>query len=454
MQGSMRATFLVAVVAIGLNAGVANAGTAQPALPTKAEPIAAAPDWNGLYLGFQYGMSFNSTKYDTDSTFVPGVFDTHTQIGDSSSAYGVYFGYNYQLPGPFVIGIEGDLTMSHGSFQLQGPASDFLQKFNGIDTIAGRFGFLVTPRTLLYGKVGASRIKLSGIEGFGTPFDTSVPATTFGIGIEGLVTDFVSLRLEATQTTATSDLVLNSNFDRYRPEVLQVMGGAAVKIDPLPHAASTQASWFPSPAAVNRSWTSVFVGGEGGAASGRVERTDPTFGQFGPFSDTGTIGGVFVGADWQVPTLVPWAPTFVIGVQYAYDWTSLQFADPTGNGLAAPIYQFASIDRVSAVTGRAGVLITPSTLAYFRGGPAWIRFTAEPDYFNAINPASGAGTSTMAATQLGMGVETFLTDHLALRVEGLFTHAHDEIALNGLAPDDTHLRPSIMSGTIGLLAKY
>jgi opacity protein-like surface antigen len=120
----------------------------------------------------------------------------------------------------------------------------------------------------------------------------------------------------------------------------------------------------------------------------------------------------------------------------------------------SPIYQFASIDRVSAVTGRAGVLITPSTLAYFRGGPAWIRFTAEPDYFNAINPASGAGTSTMAATQLGMGVETFLTDHLALRVEGLFTHAHDEIALNGLAPDDTHLRPSIMSGTIGLLAKY
>lgn len=450
----MRATFLVAVVAIGLSAGVANAETAQPALPTKAAPIAAAPDWNGLYLGFQYGMSFNSTKYDTDTSFVPGVYDTHTQIGDSSAAYGIYFGYNYQLPGPFVIGVEGDLTMGHGSFQLQGASSDFLQQFNGINTIAGRFGVLVTPRTLIYGKVGASRIKLSGIEGFGTTFDTSVPATTYGIGIEGLVTDNLSLRLEATQTTANSDLVLNSDFDRYRPEVLQVMGGAAVKIDPLPHAASAQASWFPSPSSVNRSWTGIFVGGEVGAASGRVERGDSVFVQYGPFSDTGTIGGAFVGADWQVPVLLPWSPTFVVGVQYAYGWTSLQFADPTGNGLATPVYQFASIDRVSAVTGRAGVLITPSTLAYFRGGPAWIRFTAEPEYFNAINANSGAGTSTMAATQLGMGVETFLTDHLALRIEGLFTRANDEITLNGILPDDTHLRPSIMTGMVGLLAKY
>lgn len=428
------------------------AGEAAHAAPPAPAPV-SAPDWNGLYAGFDIGVAANSTSHKTSSTFTPYAFDTFTHVGNYATGIGFHLGYNYQLPGPFVVGVEGSLDLPNGQYREFGPTQDFLMKLDTVYTVAGRAGVLVTPRTLVYGKIGASQMALEGIDGFGTNFQQTVGATTYGIGVEGLITDNILLRVEATDTKANSDVVLNSGFDAYRPEVLQVKAGASVKIDPLPNLRSKDTAWtWWKP--VTRSWTGVFAGGGVGIDSGRTDYFSTTFGDFGPYTDTGTTYGVFAGADLQLPNWIAVLPTVVIGVQYANDWMHAAFDTSAGTGLVAPDYHFATISRVSAVTGRVGLLVTPSVLAYFRGGPAWMRFTAEPGYFNAINAASGAGTSTLNATQFGLGIETFLTDHLALRVEALNTTSRDEVVLNGILPADTRLSPSVTTGTVSLLAKF
>lgn len=432
-----------------VSAFVLPAAAAQAAPPTPAP----APDWNGLYAGFDLGVAANSTSHKTSSTFTPYAFDNFTHVGNYATGVGFHVGYNYQLPGPFVVGVEGSLDLPNGLYNEFGPSNDFLMKLGKVSTIAGRAGVLVTPRALVYGKVGASWMDLQGVEGFGTNFEQTLAATTYGIGIEGLVTDNVTLRLEATDTKANSDLILNSGFDAYRPELLQVKAGASVKIDPLPNmrAKDTDWTWWTP---VTRSWTGVFAGGSLGIDSGRTDFSSGTFGLFGPYTDTGTTYGFFAGADLQLPNWLPLLPTVVVGVQYANDWMHAAFDTSSGTGLIAPDYHFATISRVSAVTGRVGVLVTPSVLAYFRAGPAWMRFTAEPTYFNAINANSGAGTSTLSATQFGLGIETFLTNNLALRIEGLNTTARSDVVLNGILPSDTTLSTSVTTGTVSLLAKF
>lgn len=421
--------------------------------------MAAVPDWTGFYFGVKAGTQFNSTTYDFAST-TPGVYDSHTRIGDFAKhgAYGLYGGFNYQLPIPVVIGVEGDITVLQGKYQLNGPSIDFLQKVNRVDTIAGRVGVLITPRTMVYGKYGASRIKVSGFDDVlpATTFQATLSGTTYGIGIESLIFDNLALRVAADRTKATEDLVLTNNADRYRPEILQVTAGAAVKFNPMPSNSAPKVSWLPTPPAITRSWTSVYVGADIGKAGGSVSAGGPAgglaFGETGPFTDTASIHSFVVGGDLQLPPFLQVGPTFVVGVQYSKSWTSLKFEDPVGNN---NIHQFADISRISALTGRFGFLITPSTLIYGRGGPAKITITAASDYFAVVNPNSGAGTSELKATQAGGGIETFITDHLALRVEGLITQAKENVTLNGVAPADTQLlQPRVTTGTVGLLAKF
>ena len=283
--------------------------------------------------------------------------------------------------------------------------------------------------------------------------DKNLTGTTYGVGIESMITENLLVRLEADRTRTNDDLVVNQGFDRYRPEIIQVMAGAAVKFNPGAPSSPTKFSWLPSLPAITRSWTSVYVGADIGKANGLV---DPNLlnGAIGPFSDMRTSHSFFAGGDLQLPAFLQVGPTVVVGAQYSKSWMKLVFDEPTGNGIINPIFRFASISNITAVTGRVGVLATPSTLVYGRAGPARIDFTASPDYFNVVNPASGAGRSKLHASQVGGGIETFVTDHVALRVEGLFTKANEDVVINGVAPGDTRLRASVTTGTVGLLAKF
>ena len=105
------------------------------------------------------------------------------------------------------------------------------------------------------------------------------------------------------------------------------------------------------------------------------------------------------------------------------------------------------------MTGRFGVLVNPSTLVYGRVGRAHMNFVSSQSYFNL--PGSGAGPTTLTGLQTGIGAEAWLTDHLAFRLEALYTKTRDNVILTGSpTPNDTQLRPSVTTGTAGLLAKF
>lgn len=447
---------LLSFVALGLSVGIGMAQAAPPAPLQQSPTVIPVPDWTGIYLGGQLGTEFHSANYNNVG------FNTPTKVGDvGGMARGYYAGFNYQLSIPIVVGVEGAVTNLKGNgpkggFQLAGPDVDPLLAASRISSLTGRLGYLVTPTTLVYGKGGTARIKVSGFDNFTDPFEKTLHGTVWGVGIESMVNENFLVRLEATRTRTNADLMLNNGFDQYRPEFLQVMAGASLKLNPgIPSGASEPAPWwFPRREQINRTWTTVFIGGDLGGAGGRIKRTDPSWPNTASFTDVSVMHSFYFGGDLQLPHF-GFLPDVVVGFQYSKSWMNLAFDDPTGVAVGTEtFYRFARISGITATTGRVGVLVNPSAMVYLRAGPAHMTFTAVPDYFNATNALSGAATVTLTGTQVGFGTEAWLTDHLALRAEALFTKTRDSLVLNGLAPADTELKPSVTTGTVGLLAKF
>jgi opacity protein-like surface antigen len=407
-----------------------------------------ASNWNGFYFGVDMGVGSAFTHYDYANNFV-GILDSHTKIGEINGASpGGYTGFNYQV-GPLVFGAEADATFTNGMFRLNGPNVDFLQTSNLISTVSGRLGLLVTPDTMVYGRLGASRIQLAGVDSFGTYFHHTLPGQQTGIGIEHLLADAVALRVEATYTSSDRALSLNNGFDQYRPSFLQVTAGLSYKIDPLPNVVKAPPIDLKNPFLTHDpSWTSIYFGGLLGMGIGQVTRDDRTFGLMGPYEDLRMSRGLMAGGDIQLFKYL------VLGGAVERDWVKATFDDDVGTFTTPVIHRFAHVDRVSAVTARVGILVSPTTLFYVKGGPARIKFVPEQDYFAATNPAVVTSAHDMDAVQGGLGIETALADHVALRVEALYTRANQLILIDGLQPAQTSLQPSTLTAQVGLVVKY
>jgi opacity protein-like surface antigen len=410
-------------------------------------PAPLAPDWTGFYLGVHAGLIDSYARYDYATVF-PGNLTNHTRIGSiGAGAPGLHGGFDYQF-GSVVLGIEGDVTFTNGTFNLQGANFDFLRSSGALYTIGGRAGYLVTPDTLLFGKLGFSGIQLSGFDGFGNTFDRTVTGTQAGLGIEHMLTDKVSLRVDGSYTFGNEDLVLNSGFDHYRPSFLSVTAGLSYKIDPFAAAHAT-APTYPNPLITHPpSWTSFYAGGLIGAGAGQLDRVDSTFGTIGPNNSLGFAGGALIGADYQINN------RFVVGAALDTIFTDSTFDDDVGVGAGPLINRVGRIDRISALTGRLGVLVGPTLMVYGKGGPADIHLIPNQAYFAAINPAVATPARDMAAWQGGFGMETLVADHAALRLETLYTRANHSMTIDGLVPGQTSIRPSALTGTVGLVLKY
>ncbi|WP_026595717.1 outer membrane protein [Methyloferula stellata] len=443
------AAFGLALTVLFAGAGEAKAADLAPVPEVQIVP--AAPDWTGFYVGGHMGLADAFTHYDY-STLFSGALNNHTRIGRiNGAAPGGYAGFNYQF-GAIVLGVEGDATFTNGAFRLNGASIDFLQTSNLISTVSGRAGLVVTPDTMVYGRVGYSRIQLAGVQGFGGPgsnFHHTVPGTQTGLGIEHLITNNFALRIEGTYTKSDSDLVLNQGFDHYRPSFFQVTVGLAFKLDPLPHSTALPViSWANPFISPDPRWTSIYGGGLLGIGAGQVSRYDKIFGLMGPYSDLRFAKGFLAGGDIQL------LHYFVVGAAVDTIWTNSTFDDDVGAGLNPVVHRFAHIDRVSAVTGRLGFLVSPTILLYGKVGPAEIRFVPEQAYFAAINPSVKTSGHDFSAIQGGLGMETLIADHVALRIEGLYTRANHSVVIDGLQPAQTTLQPSTMTGALGLVVKY
>ena len=155
--------------------------------------------FNGFYVGVSAG--FGKSEF-SDIEVSDGLSSANYDVGANGAVAGGYAGYNYQC-GAAVFGIEGDILWS-------GMDDDETQTISGVDftvdvaakylaSIRGRLGYDMGA-ALLYGTVGIGFTKaeaeLSAL-GFDLGSETETDTgLVFGGGVEGMVTDTMSLRAE------------------------------------------------------------------------------------------------------------------------------------------------------------------------------------------------------------------------------------------------------------------
>ena len=127
------------------------------------------------------------------------------------------------------------------------------------------------------------------------------------------------------------------------------------------------------------------------------------------------------------------------------------FYEPSQNSpLVGSTKLFGTISATAMVTGRVGLLIDPSTLFYVKGGVGYVRTTANPEFFTF----GSGGTRWLPGHELGLGVESMLTDAIGLKLEGLYTVADQPFVVDLTQTDQAMLSPSTLSATAGLTWHY
>lgn len=452
---------LAALVAVGL-AGSVLADPAYAAANHAAAPIKTV-NWTGFYLGGDIGALFTGTKYTRPNQ---GLQNTWIGSIDDRPSYGLYAGFNYQIAPWAVVGVEGDFNwFSDAHYRELGSQFDFLQQARHVYSITARAGFLAWPSTLVYGKIGPAFVSLKGIEGLpGTPFEDTKVGLQVGAGVEALLTPNLAVRGEISYSRF-DQLALNpgganpGGNDLYDASFLMTQIGIAYKFDapagwgapavveagkpadnlmpwhmPWDTSSTSSGSWTPN-------WTGFEAGGFLSLNGNQVRYNDMIGGNQGPYTDLGVGGGWFVGANYQFRRIV-------VGIEGSGNYENATFQTAAGTGGLNSFYEFGKVDRVLALTGRAGFLVTPYTLIYGKAGPANMRFTPNTDYWNAIAP-NVTGSTTFAGYTAGGGVETFVLPHLSFRVEAMYTHSNRTLVLNGAQPNEYSLQPSIFSVMLG-----
>ncbi len=163
----------------------AMAADLPPAEPLPTPPaVEAVPsnNWTGFYLGALGGFGWGTA--DTDA------------VGDVSADgfdVGGYAGANWQW-GNFVVGAEGDALFPWRDGSSGGLSVD--QGLNG--SLRARAG-IALDRFLLYGTAGAALSDFE-VSGGGFKDDQTLWGWTAGAGVEGMLTDNITARVEYRYT--------------------------------------------------------------------------------------------------------------------------------------------------------------------------------------------------------------------------------------------------------------
>jgi opacity protein-like surface antigen/outer membrane protease len=211
-------------------------------MPVKAEPMAPAWSWTGLYIGGQMGAAASTANF-SDPFGTSVFFDT---VRSPGFLVGGQVGFNWQPEATrWVFGIEADANR----IDSDGTATCFAVSLIAINatcrvspqataTLTGRIGYALDPlgRTLVYGKAGAawasSTVDMAlgnAFAGFVGPDIASVGTSftawgwTLGVGIEYALTPAWSMKLEYDYLALRSHDVPNlgsSSFDPFTASLL------------------------------------------------------------------------------------------------------------------------------------------------------------------------------------------------------------------------------------------
>lgn len=152
---------------------------------------AAAQDanqWTGFYAGF--ATNIISPEFDNSTAMTP------LQEGTGFGAFG---GYNFAFGDNFVVGAEVGFS-GPATFQTTLATNDF--EFERVLNARVRGGYAI-GNALVYGSLGYQTAEYGASAGVST--EGTADGLVYGIGLEMLLNDQVSVRLDYTSTHMTPD---------------------------------------------------------------------------------------------------------------------------------------------------------------------------------------------------------------------------------------------------------
>lgn len=191
----------------------------------------------------------------------------------------------------------------------------------------------------------------------------------------------------------------------------------------LPFAASAadlpvKAPYQPVAVAVPFMWTGFYVGATVGGVgfSSKAAFSDPVSGYYyGNLDSSGTsvTGGLTAGYNYQINSIV-------VGVEADY---SFAHVSKNTNSLSTYSYSLigtSELDGFGTVRARLGYAID-RTLIYVTGGLAFAEVKGSSNFYEPANSGCTASFSqTKTGWTVGGGVEYACTDHISLKLEGLY----------------------------------
>ena len=175
--------------ALGL---VAVFGTAAPALAQSDEQ-----HFQGPSLGVQAGWEERSI----DETVLPNTVNATVKDKSDGLSYAAFAAYDHQFES-FVLGVEAGFAPNGRTLNAALPGGSIELDSKWSADLSVRAGFTVTPRLLVYGRLGygINRTRISGFVNGQTGPVESDSATSdgfiFGGGVEYALTDKASVRAE------------------------------------------------------------------------------------------------------------------------------------------------------------------------------------------------------------------------------------------------------------------
>ena len=151
----MQRTFLRRLA--GATAGLLVTGSSAFAADLGVPPPVLAPlpvfTWTGFELGVQVGGGAGRTSVNVDGNFTPALlpaFPSSASYGSSGVFGGIHLGFNYQLTGPLVVGIQAEYNFAGITGTAVAPPLNFLstsiREFGSADARVG----VAFDRLLIY----------------------------------------------------------------------------------------------------------------------------------------------------------------------------------------------------------------------------------------------------------------------------------------------------------------
>jgi opacity protein-like surface antigen len=165
---------------------------------------------------------------------------------------------------------------------------------------------------------------------------------------------------------------------------------------------------IPAPAVAPVNWSGFYIGGNIGGAFARGSVSDSLFQLGDTMSQTGFLGGAQAGFNYQFGS-------FVVGVEWDFDGTSLNATGPTLVTMIGTSWQgSANTDWVSTVAARVG-MTTGALFVYGKVGGGWAEDSAR-----ATNLSTGGSLSASNTTDGwlgGIGIEWAFAPNWSTKLE-------------------------------------